>query len=401
MNQLLKSYSPVLILRSIICCTLFFIAATGYAMPDGDDEATTKLPGDSVAESRNIFVRLYDFVMSPDTTKITGKPKYNFFAGPSYSVDTKFNLGLLLTGAYTTDPSDTTLMNSFISFPGQVSTGGYYMIGIEGTHVSPHDTRRLNYASRISFFSPSFWGLGFQEERNDDIRTKYQRITYSLNSDYQFHTVHSIYVGPSLHFNYTHAMRIRDISLWHGQPMTTMSLGAGFVISYDTRDNLNSPYKGIFVEVVNRFYPDIFGHRSANFNITEVETNYYHALWRGGVIATHFHGAFTLGTALWTMMPQLGGHMGFRGYYEGRYRDRNEMNVMAELRQHVWRRFGFVTWVGAGTVFHDFSQVQYKNLLPTLGLGLRFELRQRTNICLDLGFGRGEMGVAFQLNEVF
>ena len=183
--------------------------------------------------------------------------------------------------------------------------------------------------------------------------------------------------------------------------MTTMSLGAGFVISYDTRDNLNSPYKGIFVEVVNRFYPDIFGHRSANFNITEVETNYYHTLWRGGVIATHFHGAFTLGTALWTMMPQLGGHMGFRGYYEGRYRDRNEMNIMAELRQHVWRRFGFVTWVGAGTVFHDFSQVQYKNLLPTLGLGLRFELRQRTNICLDLGFGRGEMGVAFQLNEVF
>ena len=381
-------------IRMIFFILMLAVSVTGFA-------ADSSIERPDSARSRNIFVRLYDFVMSPDTTKITQKPKYNFFVGPSYSVDTKFNLGLLLTGAYTTDPSDTTLMNSFISFPGQVSTGGYYMIGIEGTHVTPHDTRRLNYASRISFFTPSYWGIGFDEERNDNIRTKYQRICYSLNTDYQFHTVHSIYVGPSLHFNYTHAMKIRDISLWHGQAMTTMSLGAGFVISYDTRDNLNSAYKGVFVEVVNRFYPDIFGHRSANFNITEIETNYYHPLWRGGVIATHFHGAFTLGTALWSMMPQLGGHMGFRGYYEGRYRDRNEMNVMAELRQHVWRRFGFVTWVGAGTVFHDFSQVQYKNLLPTLGVGLRFELRQRSNICLDIGFGRGEMGVAFQLNEVF
>ncbi len=382
-------------LRMIAFILLLAVSAVGHA------ESNDAVPSDSVKKSGNIFVRLYDFVMSPDTTKITVKPKYNFFVGPSYSVDTKYNLGLLLTGAYTTDPSDTTLMNSFISFPGQISTGGYYMVGIEGTHVTPHDTRRLNYSARVSFFSPSFWGLGFQEERHDEIRTKYQRISFSLNSDYQFHTVHSIYVGPSIHFNYTHAMKIRDLSLWHGQPMTTLSLGGGFVISYDTRDNLNSAYTGVFVELINRFYPDIFGHRSANFNITEIETNYYHPLWRGGVLATHFHGAFTLGTALWTMMPQLGGHMGFRGYYEGRYRDRNEMNVMAELRQHVWRRFGFVTWVGAGTVFHDFSQVQYKNLLPTLGVGLRFELRQRSNICLDLGFGRGEMGVAFQLNEVF
>lgn len=90
-----------------------------------------------------------------------------------------------------------------------------------------------------------------------------------------------------------------------------------------------------------------------------------------------------------------------RGYYDGRYRDKNVVDMQVELRQHVWKRNGVAVWVGAGNVFPDFSSFKVKHILPNYGFGYRWEFKKRVNVRLDLGFGKGQTGSIFNINEAF
>ena len=100
-------------------------------------------------------------------------------------------------------------------------------------------------------------------------------------------------------------------------------------------------------------------------------------------------------------MAMLGGSNSMRGYYEGRYRDKNMMTAQLELRQHVWRRNGIVVWAGLGTVFDRFSQIDSDRLLPSYGIGYRWEFKKRVNIRVDLGFGRHSTAFAMGIHETF
>lgn len=90
-----------------------------------------------------------------------------------------------------------------------------------------------------------------------------------------------------------------------------------------------------------------------------------------------------------------------RGYFEGRYRDKNEIDICVELRQHVWRRNGVVAWVGAASLFPRFSAIRARQVLPNAGIGYRWEFKRRMNVRVDFGFGRHQTGFILGLNEAF
>lgn len=100
-------------------------------------------------------------------------------------------------------------------------------------------------------------------------------------------------------------------------------------------------------------------------------------------------------------MATLGSSYSMRGYYEGRYRDKCAMDVQLELRQHVWKRNGVAVWVGAGTIFPNFSELEARHILPNYGFGYRWEFKKRVNVRLDLGFGKHQTGFIFNINEAF
>ena len=77
--------------------------------------------------------------------------------GPHYSSDTKFGLGLVAAGLYRTDSADTILPPSNVSLYGDVSTVGFYLLGVRGNHLFPQDKYRLNY-NLYFILSPAFIG---------------------------------------------------------------------------------------------------------------------------------------------------------------------------------------------------------------------------------------------------
>lgn len=90
-----------------------------------------------------------------------------------------------------------------------------------------------------------------------------------------------------------------------------------------------------------------------------------------------------------------------RGYYEGQYRDKNLIETQLELRQKIWRRIGATAWVGAGNVFQSFHKFDFAKTLPNYGFGLRWEFKKRMNVRIDYGFGKGQTGFIFGINEAF
>ena len=118
-------------------------------------------------------------------------------------------------------------------------------------------------------------------------------------------------------------------------------------------------------------------------------------------MAFQLHGWSTYGNTPWTLLPTVDDSNGIRGYYEGRYRAKQEADVTVEVRQHVWRRNGIVVWAGLGTVFDRFSQIDSDRLLPSYGIGYRWEFKKRVNIRVDLGFGRHSTAFAMGIHETF
>ena len=82
-------------------------------------------------------------------------------------------------------------------------------------------------------------------------------------------------------------------------------------------------------------------------------------------------------------MATLGSSYSMRGYYEGRYRDKEQW-TQRELQQHVWKRNEDV-WVGSGNDFSTTFEFTPKHILPTCGFCIVGKLKE-VNVRLDLGF---------------
>src|SRR3546814_651960 len=88
----------------------------------------------------------------------------------------------------------------------------------------------------------------------------------------------------------------------------------------------------------------------------------------------------------------LGNDEMMRGYYQGRYRDKNLMALQTELRYRVHPRIGLVAFASSGTVFP--KQLDLSHLKFSYGGGMRyfFDLEHETSIRLDYGIGEKRLG---------
>ena len=208
------------------------------------------------------------------------------------------------------------------------------------------------------------------------------------------------YIGPAIDFNYTKATDADNYVLWGNERTKTFNYGIGINLYYDTRDCLTAPHSGWYIGAEQRFYPRFLFNKSA-FSSTDITASHYFGAWRDAIIAVNVHGLFTYGNTPWSMLAKVGGSHTMRGYYEGRYRDKNAIDVTLELRQHIWRRNSAVIWVGAGSVFSKFSELHSRKILPNFGIGYRWEFKKNVNVRLDFGIGKGEKGIVFNINEAF
>ena len=188
--------------------------------------------------------------------------------------------------------------------------------------------------------------------------------------------------------------------------------GLLFKITHDTRDNPINSYKGIYASLGFRVNETIFGG-SQNSTMLYAEWRNYIPLQKskpGMVLAFWTWGQFvTSGNVPYLALPSIGwdtyGRSG-RGYVQGRFRGTNMVYGESEFRLPISRNglFGAVAFVNATTASNPTTgQTLFNALAPGYGLGLRIKMnmKDRTNICIDYGRGQSSHGLYFNIQETF
>lgn len=355
---------------------------------------------DTVPAKLTGWQRFIRFFTESNKEKKEKKFDFSIIGGPFYSNDVKVGLGLVASGLYRIDRSDTLLQPSNVSLFSSVATSGFYMVGIRGSNIFPKDRYRLNYVLYTFSFPSAFWGIGYDMAANDANASEYTRKQNQVKVDFRFRIAKNLYLGPMASFDYVDGLRFDRPELLQGQDPSVLSFGLGFVLNYDSRDVMTNAYKGWYVQLEQYANTKWLGNKYA-YGRTDVIVDFYQKLWKGAVLAFDFHSQHNYGDVPWTMMAKLGGSYRMRGYYEGRYRDDNLTEIQMELRQHIYNRHGLAAWVGAGNVYKDFKSFRWGHTLPNYGIGYRWEFKKRVNVRLDYGFGKGQSGFLFQINEAF
>jgi hypothetical protein len=122
------------------------------------------------------------------------------------------------------------------------------------------------------------------------------------------------------------------------------------------------------------------------------------------VLAFQMTGNFITGHPPFGMYALLGNDDDMRGYYKGRYRDKDYMCIQAEYRRYLFWRIGIAAFAGVGNVNNTVEHLLTALPKYTVGGGLRLKLNRKDNINLRMDYAWGSFsnsGLYVYLSEAF
>jgi hypothetical protein len=92
-----------------------------------------------------------------------------------------------------------------------------------------------------------------------------------------------------------------------------------------------------------------------------------------------------------------------RGFYEGRFRDKQVFILQTEFRRPLFWRIGGVVFASGGSVSENHDEINWRELKFAYGVGLRFAItpEERVFARVDFGGGANTYGFYVQVNEAF
>nr|MDE7025233.1 BamA/TamA family outer membrane protein [Paramuribaculum sp.] len=285
-----------------VLAVVFFIAAlfaaaqrpSAKSYEQIDSVATVVVESDSVPQKRGFVHRVLDYFKDSNKPKEYKKFDFSVIGGPHYSSDTKFGIGIAAAGFYRPNMADSLTMPSNVSLYGDISTVGFYLIGLKGNHLFRHDKRRINYNLYFYSFPRKFWGIGYENGLDMNNATKFNEIYIHANVDMMWQFAPKFYAGPAIEFSHSKANKVVRPELWNGQDFSTFTTGVGMKVQYDTRDNLTATQNGWLLMLEQRFCPRFLGNRYA-FSYTSFQANWFKNMWKGGVLGVNYHARASYG----------------------------------------------------------------------------------------------------------
>jgi hypothetical protein len=181
-----------------------------------------------------------------------------------------------------------------------------------------------------------------------------------------------------------------------------VSAAIGIVANWDSRDNTLATQSGSFYQLTTLFSRSTFGS-DYSYNDIQVDTRNFFTPFSDHVVAVQGFGEFIDGSPPFQSYAKFGGQNLMRGYFDGRYRDKNSVSVQAEYRIPVWWRFAVVGFAGVAQVADRISNFAIDRFWFAGGLGLRFAWNpeEKINVRIDYGAGNNSSGLYFTITEAF
>ncbi len=200
-----------------------------------------------------------------------------------------------------------------------------------------------------------------------------------------------------------------DIELPFGADGKT-NIGLGFGLVYDSRHNVLNVRDGRFLEFgYVKFNP--FMNSSVDYHNLIIDGRYFTPVGKDkrDVFAAQVFSEFQFGGDVpFNQLSLMGGQSMMRGYFLGRFRDRNQLSAQVEYRMLPLKlgftdRWGATVFTSAGSVFDRVDNWESDKLRWAAGAGIRFLLFQKKDIWarLDYAYTPDENGLYITIGEAF
>lgn len=253
-------------------------------------------------------------------------------------------------------------------------------------------------------FPEYFYGIG--NKTSPDLKEKISYDSFKINGkilrkiknnlfaglQYQYYNTYNVKFLPNTHFTG---------NSFYGKKGSITS-GIGTAILYDSRNSILTPLRGTYIEISNFFYNKFVGSqlKFINFN---VDVRKYYKITNKSIIAFQSILILNYGHVPFKQLAFLGGNNILRGYYSGRYRDKQMLVFQTEYRSHLIWRIGYTVFAGLGNVSSHSIITDLTSTKFAGGIGIRYKLfkEENVNIRIDFGIGNKSTGLYFTLSEAF
>lgn len=334
--------------------------------------------------------------------------KSSFLALPVafYSPETRWGFGGF--GMYSFYPSK----KDTISPPSLIQFGAAYTQNKQVLTYAPYDiylnedNLRINGEIGYYIYSYDFFGVGPDLDLNysETYELNYPRLRVHVNQ----RVGKNFLVGGQFWFE---NMKINQSTLDPEGLLASgrvegslggVTSGIGALLTFDTRDNVHYPSKGWFIKGTAHTNSRLTGSDYA-FDRYRIDLRKYISLNDKNIFANQLFLDHITGAAPFTQMAFFGGTKRARGYYLGRFRDKNMLLFQTEYRAVVYKSIGAVAFFNYGSVAPELSKLAFNDGRYSYGLGLRytFDPKKKVNVRLDAAFGPGTSGFYFTFGEAF
>ena len=307
--------------------------------------------------------------------------------------------GLLSFYTDTTKRSNTKVSNIFGY--ATLTTKGQSRFSLSSTYYAPQNA--WHYYSAISYihFPFDFYGIGNNTRKVDGELIDEKRFKLNFNAEKL--VTKNFYTGivtGGFNYKYTNADPTSTFFETDQQVQDRTGGASVFIgpsLIYDTRNNNTYTTKGMIITAYYNLIHGILSNNSYTGGLFNLEYSQFFLLSKKLVLGIDVQEqSLTGGRSPFYLLPTLGSDEMMRGYYNGRYRDRNFIAGQTELRYRVTNRIGVVGFVGTGEVAH--SSFSISALKPDYGGGLRyfFDTEKGLSVRADYGIGQKVAGESRQ-----
>lgn len=353
------------------------------------------------------FLKRYINSLINDTTDAS-KPQFLIYPTLAYSPETNLEIGfnsLLIYYAKRDTTNRLSEVNGFTFF----TLENQYGIWFDHALYNDQDKWFFLGKIRLQSFPLLYHGIGLNTPKEylarvdaNQILIK-ERVLRKLRKNVFFGAEIDFQRLSGVNFVANEGEVFTDFPLGN-EGSTNLGLGVGLV--YDNRHNVLNVRDGLFAELAFLHYsPSI---STFGFNSTLLDARFYHSIGKRNVFAAQVLGQFNGGNVPFNQLALMGGESMMRGYYTGRYRDKNQVAAQAEFRflpipLGFSNRIGAAVFGSVATVSERVGDLNLKNIIWSGGAGLRFLLFKKKDIYtrLDYAFNAEKSGFYVLIGEAF
>lgn len=342
-----------------------------------------------------LFFHTTSLSQESDSTKVTFWKKHNvkFAAVPMINYDPSlgWNIAALTNAFFRVAPTDTISPLSMAgAMLGYTTNESWYWAIYTKLYLD-----KDNYRLTIGYGDAS---INFQHF--DHVGGAYVDFN-SMNNLLFFETQRRVYKRWYLGLRYVGR---KTATTFDGQPTGDKQnlTNIGFVVSHDTRDFIYNPHTGDYLNFKTGHFREAWGsayeYNNYNFDFTK-----FIPLGEGKTLATRFTALIAVGDSIPFEGQNVVGREDIRGYTKGQHRANQTHNIQAEYRWNFYNKWGMVAFAGVATSVDKVNEIRFNDLLPAVGVGIRFMAipSEKINIGIDIAKGIDDWGIYFRIGEVF